>query len=55
MKLKLKGKLKQVNKDIFRFLVLIARSKDVFVFSKLINSKMQVQIKASKSVFLRLC
>ena len=39
IKLQLEIKLKQVNKVIFGFLVVVTRSKDMFVFSKLINAK----------------
>jgi hypothetical protein len=45
-KIKVESKLKQVNKDVFGVLVVVARIKDIFVFLKLINAK---NINASKS------
>jgi hypothetical protein len=47
--LQLESKLETINKLLFRFLVLVASNKDVFVFSQDLIAEI---VKASKSVFL---
>jgi hypothetical protein len=46
------SKLKQVNKDVFGFLVVVGRNKYFFVFLDSINAKIVKASKKKKSGFL---